>query len=78
VLPFEASRRLIGPNLFFAGCGAQLETCGITADESLIAAWAERVRRARTRLGWDAGAVIARQHAKGASLVLSAPVVVEF
>jgi cyanophycin synthetase len=74
VLPFEASRRLIGPNLFFAGCGAQLETCGITADESLIAAWAERVRRARTRLGWDAGAVIARQHAKGASLVLSAPV----
>jgi cyanophycin synthetase len=74
VLPFEASRRLIGPNLFFAGCGAQLETCGIAADGALLAAWALRVARAREHLGWNLGAVVARPHARGASLALSAPV----
>jgi len=35
-LPFEASRRLIGPNLFFATCGAQLETVGVTPDRALL------------------------------------------
>jgi cyanophycin synthetase len=73
VLPFEASRRLIGPNLFFAQCGAQLETCGIEPDEALLAEWERRVRRACAALGWPAGAVAARRHARGASLALSAP-----
>ena len=73
VLPFEASRRLIGANLFFPGCGAQLETCGITPDEALIGGWRSRVERARAVLGWGPGAVVARVHARGASLALSAP-----
>lgn len=73
MLPFEASRRLLGPNLFFAGCGAQLETCGITADATLLAGWRARVARARAHLGWAAAAPVARLHAHGASLALPAP-----
>jgi UDP-N-acetylmuramyl tripeptide synthase len=80
VLPFEASRRLIGANLFFAGCGAQLETAHITPDAALLAAWRTRAARARAYLGWEAderGAatprVVARPHAGGASLALAAP-----
>ena len=82
MLPFEASRRLIGANLFFAGCGAQLETAHIVADAALLAAWRSRAQRARAHLGWDEGgrggadtrAVVARPHAGGASLALAAPV----
>lgn len=74
MLPFEASRRLIGANLFFAGPGAQLETVGLTVDDSLLAAWAARVARARAHLGWDVPGVVARVHARGASLALAAPV----
>ena len=80
MLPFEASRRLMGANLFFAGTGAQLETTGITVDAILLDAWRARVSRARAHLGWndvDAGqhspAVMARRHASGASLALAAP-----
>ncbi|HZC86981.1 MAG TPA: hypothetical protein VE266_08315, partial [Steroidobacteraceae bacterium] len=76
MLPFEASRRLTGANLFFAGTGAQLETAGITADAALLGAWRARVARARAHLGWeeldcDSGTpppVVARVHATGASL----------
>src|SRR5215469_4322509 len=80
VLPFEASRRLTGANLFFAGPGAQLETAGIRADAALLEAWRGHVSRARAHLGWDeadaAGspAVMARRHASGVSLALAAPV----
>ncbi|HEX8783147.1 MAG TPA: hypothetical protein VF764_07250, partial [Steroidobacteraceae bacterium] len=81
MLPFEASRRLTGANLFFASTGAQLETAGITADAALLDAWRARVARARAHLGWDAAdatrgspAVVARRHASGASLALAAPV----
>ena len=45
MLPFEASRRLTGANLFLAATGAQLETSGITVDAALLdglAAWMDR------------------------------------
>ena len=81
VLPFEASRRLTGANLFFTGTGAQLETAGIAADAALLGAWQARVTRARAHLGWDecdavggSPAVVARRHASGVSLALAAPV----
>ena len=82
MLPFEASRRLMGANLFFAGSGALLETTGISPDAALLAGWAARVARARTHLGWDRTdgvhgsppAVVSRLHASGASLALAAPV----
>jgi UDP-N-acetylmuramyl tripeptide synthase len=83
VLPFEASRRLTGANLFFAGLGAQLETSGVPVSDALLAAWRSRAVRARTHLGWDDEAgdtaaaarssVAARVHAGGASLALAAP-----
>jgi len=74
VLPFEGSRRLTGANLFFAGSGAQLETLGIAADETLLAQWRARIARARAQLGWPQGAVVTRRHADGVSLALAAPV----
>ena len=38
-----------------------------------LAGWRARVERARTHLGWRAGAVVARAHASGTSLALEAP-----
>jgi len=82
VLPFEASRRLTGANLFFAGSGAQLETAGLLPDAALLDAWRARAARARRHLGWEelgpasgvCSAVVARVHASGASLALAAPI----
>jgi len=74
VLPFEGSRRLTGANLFFAGCGAQLETVGIEPGAALLNDWGARVRRARAHLGWPAGPLAARRHASGTSLALAAPI----
>jgi cyanophycin synthetase len=82
VLPFEASRRLTGANLFFAGTGAQLETSGIAVNDSLLEAWRVRAARGRAHLGWDQAdsargarpALAARVHARGASLALAAPI----
>ncbi len=82
MLPFEASRRLIGANLFFAQAGAQLETVGVSVDGALLEAWRTRVRRARAHLCWDQegeamrgaqAGVAARLHSGGASLALAAP-----
>jgi len=74
VLPFEASRRLIGANRFFATCGAQLETIGIAVDADLLSAWQVRAERARAHLRWDMPGAVFRAHARGASLALAAPV----
>ena len=72
-LPFNASRRLIGPNLFFAYTGAVLEVAGLDLDEALLEGWRVRVARARERLGWKLPGVVARPHSGGASLALAAP-----
>jgi UDP-N-acetylmuramyl tripeptide synthase len=74
VLPFEASRRLTGANLFFAGTGALLETAGVTPAAALLGEWRARAERARAHLGWRMPGVSARGHARGASLALAAPV----
>ena len=55
MLPFEASRRLTGANLFFAGPGAQLETSGVPVSDALLDAWRSRALRARAHLGWNEG-----------------------
>jgi UDP-N-acetylmuramyl tripeptide synthase len=72
-LPFSDSRRLTGNNLFFAATGAVLELVGGTADDALVAAWRERVERARAQLGWSRGAAVVRRHVGGASLAIEAP-----
>src|SRR5690348_6332540 len=74
MLPFEASRRLIGANLFFPTTGAQLETVGVTPERALLEGWRVRAERARAHLGWRMPGVIARIHASGASLAIAAPV----
>jgi cyanophycin synthetase len=65
---------LTGNNLFFASTGAVLEVVGIDPDESLVAQWRARVERAVRRLDWDGESrIVARRHAKGMSLALTAP-----
>jgi cyanophycin synthetase len=73
-LPFDASRRLTGANLFFASPGAVLELAGVDPDAQLLEAWRTRVERVRAALGWRMPGVVARTHAGGASLALAAPV----
>ena len=74
MLPFEASRRLIGANLFFPTTGAQLETAGVMPERALLEEWRVRVERARAHLGWHMPGVVARLHAHGASLAIAAPI----
>ena len=72
--PFDDSRRLTGPNLYFAGTGAVLETgIGAPVPPELIEAWKQRIARARAALGWPDGEVTVRTHATGASLAFTAP-----
>ena len=73
-LPFDDLRRLTGPNLYFAGPGAVLETrVGAPVPTALIEDWKRRIVRARAALGWPDGAVTVREHASGASLAFAAP-----
>ncbi len=75
VIPsFDDSRRLTGPNLYFAETGAVLETgIGPIVDRSLIDAWQARVARVRAALGWPLGEVLIRTHRSGVTLGFSAP-----
>jgi cyanophycin synthetase len=59
--------------LFFAGTGAVLEVVGVSIDAALIEAWRMRVERAGQRLGWLNLRAVARRHASGASLAMTAP-----
>ena len=73
-LPLEDSRRLTGPNPWFANVGAVLETApGIGVDAAQLAAWRANVVRMTGHLGWPPGAIVARTHLGGASLALEAP-----
>lgn len=72
--PFDDSRRLTGPNLYFAGTGAVLETgIGAPVAPALLDAWRHAIARARTALDWPEGPTLAREHATGASLAFTAP-----
>ncbi len=73
-LPFEDSRRLTGSNLFFASTGAVLDVIRTPVDDALIAAWRARVERAGATLGWPHRRAVARRHARGVLLAISAPV----
>ena len=74
-MPFDSSRRLTGSNLFFASTGAVLETLGVEVDATVQAEWRRRVARARASLRWPdtPPAIVARRHASGTSLAISAP-----
>jgi cyanophycin synthetase len=51
-----------------------LDTLGVEVDDQLIAAWRERTARAAAMLGWVSAMSVARRHAGGVSLALSAPI----
>ena len=72
--PFEESRRLTGPNLFFGSCGAVLEAPlpggGQTKAHDR---WASLVKGMQRQLHWPEGPVCVRVHASGASLAFAAP-----
>lgn len=72
-LPFEDSRRLTGPNLHFAGCGAVLEVAA-PVDEAVIAGWASRIAVGRSWLRWEPAEIDVRRHPLGAILAIGAPV----
>ncbi len=64
----------MGANLFFACTGAVLDVLGVPLDDGLIGAWRGRVERAGARLGWSRRQAVARRHASGTSLAITAPV----
>jgi UDP-N-acetylmuramyl tripeptide synthase len=51
-----------------------LDVPGSSIDDDLIAAWRARVERAGARLGWHDRRAVARKHAGGVSLAISAPI----
>jgi hypothetical protein len=72
-LPFAASRRLTGANLFFAGTGAQLETEGIAVDAQLLQGWRPRAERGAAQRGGGGGRGVGRGAGRGAYLNIGAP-----
>jgi cyanophycin synthetase len=72
-LPFVDSRRLTGGNLFFASTGAVLDVVGAHFDDALLSAWRSRIERAGAQLGWGSRQSVARSHAGGVLLAISAP-----
>jgi UDP-N-acetylmuramyl tripeptide synthase len=59
--------------LFFASAGAVLDVIRAPLDDALIAAWRTRAERAGAKLGWPKGQAVARRHAHGVLLAVSAP-----
>jgi cyanophycin synthetase len=74
---FDDSRRLTGPNLFFASTGAVLEAFGVAAKDAAVhARWRVHVVSLANGLGWGDGeiATVVRVHNASTSLALSAPI----
>ena len=70
----DDSRRLTGPNPFFAETGAVLEALGPRAgDPGAHAAWRDGVAALRRALGWPEAPLAVRRHAGGTQLAMAAP-----
>jgi cyanophycin synthetase len=50
-----------------------LEVVDAPIDDAILSGWRARVERARAMLGWQTAGLVARRHARGASLALAAP-----
>lgn len=71
---FEESRRLTGPNRYFASPAVTLTPLGVAAsDSNALQAWAERVRAMSIALGWPDPQPLIERHASGVLLVFKAP-----
>jgi cyanophycin synthetase len=72
---FEDSRRLTGPNFFFAETGALLEARGPSVrDAAAHQRWQYWVEKLADGLGWPQPVSVARLHSLTTSLAVSAPV----
>lgn len=60
--------------MFFASTGAVLDIIRAPLDDALISAWRSRVERAGAHLGWPDRQALARRHARGVLLAISAPI----
>jgi cyanophycin synthetase len=60
--------------LFFAASGAVLDVLESPRDDSWLAAWRSRVRRAAAALAWPNTQLVVRRHQAGTLLAISAPV----
>jgi len=63
----------MGANVFFVSTGAVLDVTGTAMDGDLLAAWRSRVERATRRFPWGPAHTVARPHAGGMQLAISAP-----
>jgi cyanophycin synthetase len=71
---FADSRRLTGPNRYFASTGAVLEALGFSAsDAAAHERWREAVLSVCAALGWDNPQPIVQRHASGTLLAFAAP-----
>jgi UDP-N-acetylmuramyl tripeptide synthase len=71
---FEDSRRLTGPNRWFAGSAVVLSALSSAATKGAsLAAWAHHVSAMTGTLGWPEPRPVAHQHAQGVFLVFAAP-----
>jgi UDP-N-acetylmuramyl tripeptide synthase len=71
---FDDSRRLTGPNRYFAGPAVTLMPRGPAAGHAgALEAWAARVRAAAQALGWPEPAPLIERRATGTFLVFRAP-----
>ena len=71
---FEDSRRLPGPNRWFATPAVELTALtAATRDVAALEFWAQRVRSQCAALGWPDPQPLSRRHARGATLAFTAP-----
>jgi cyanophycin synthetase len=63
----------MGANLFFVSTGAVLDVINTPIDAGLIAAWRARVERATQSFPWGPPQTVARPHAGGVQLAMTAP-----
>jgi UDP-N-acetylmuramyl tripeptide synthase len=71
---FSNSRRLIGPNRYFAGSAVTLTPLGnAAADPAALQSWARHVRAMAQSLQWPDPQPLIAPHAADVSLVFSAP-----
>jgi UDP-N-acetylmuramyl tripeptide synthase len=63
----------MGANLFFVSTGAVLNVTKARMDAGLIAAWRARIERATQSFPWAPAQTVARPHAGGVQLALTAP-----
>lgn len=73
MLPFEESRRLLGPGLWLDAPGAVLEAPVEWVTDDALARWRARTDAMIAGLGWPRSATVVRRHAGGVSLAIEAP-----